>query len=327
MDRPGPRVAVIGASHWHTTLYLDALRPVAQVVAISDDNAGIAQEFAAAHRAAADSDVRDLLARTRPDLAFVLGRHGRMADAARTVGSLGIPLVLEKPGAIDLTELTDLAAHLRGAPVAVPLVHRASPFLAELRATGNLTHLTISYVVGPPERYVAAQCPWMLDPAAGGGVLVNLGPHFTDLVTVLGGVVTDVVARTSHTRHGLDIEDHAVLLLATRRGLTATIDLGYLFPPAPTQRHVSVSATGSGGAVHIGPDGRVTRTAADGVVTSDIVDVDSDTLFAPFVHRALATFRDGFRGLPGLPDLVAAMRVVDTAYRSTGRRGWPAWAA
>ena len=323
---PVQRVAVIGASHWHAPLYLAALAESGvHVVAVTDPDGTLAEQLAAPLAAASGADIDAVLDQTEPDLAVVLGRHDAMAASARAVAERGIPMVLEKPGALSLAELTALERQLRGCAVAVPLVHRFAPFADALRALGPLTQLSISYLVGPPDRYPAAHSPWMLDPAAGGGVLANLGPHFTDLVMQLGGSVTDVAARTSAARHGLPIEDHAVLVLTTDAGLTATIEVGYLFPAVPSKRHVNITASGPGGTVAIGPSGTVLRTGPDGTA-EDQIDVDSDPLFGPFVARALDTYGTGFDGLPGLTDLVAAMRVVDAAYREAGRPGGRAWA-
>ncbi len=324
---PVTRVAVVGVSHWHAPLYLAALeRAGAVVVAVTDRNALLAAAVADRLGAVSGDDIEALLERVQPDLAIILGAHADMADAALVVARLGVPLVLEKPGALSMSELSRAHVQLAGHAVAVPLVHRLAPFAREIGAAGPLTHLTISYLVGPPERYPAAGCDWMLDPASGGGVLANLGAHFADLVLHLGGQAVDVVARVSHARHGLAIEDHAVMVILTESGLTATIDLGYLYPDAPDKRHVSIVATGSAGAVSIGPEGVARRTHTDGSVTRRQLEVDSDPLFGAFVERAVRSWRQGFPGLPGMHELVEAMAVVDAAYRAAGGTGEQAWA-
>jgi predicted dehydrogenase len=315
----GPRVLVVGVSHWHAPLYLDALARRSgrlDVVAVSDDDLAVAQSVA--RRVGAAQAVTDLRAvDTTVDLAIILGRHDRMAASASMLIDRGIPFVLEKPGGLNLGELMavrDRAARAR-VPAAVPLVHRRAPFIEVLRSVDRPRYLSASYLVGAPDRYRDAGCDWMLDPAAGGGVLANLGPHFTDLVTWLTGEpIASVRAAGQRQLHGLAIEDHAVLLLETASGFAATIELGYVVPGRG--RHFSMTAVGDDGFMSIFPDGRVERMRTDGTVEPPfVIDVSSDPLFDDFVGQLLATLPQGFAGLPGLDDLVAAMTVVDSAYR------------
>lgn len=316
---PGPRVMVVGVSHWHAPLYLDALARRSgrlEVVAVTDDNLGTAQSAArrvGAARAFTDPGAVD----TEVDLAIILGRHDRMAAAAATLIDRGIPFALEKPGALNLGELKavrDRAIRSR-VPATVSLVHRRAQFADVLASVARPSYLSASYLVGAPDRYTDAGCEWMLDPSAGGGVLANLGPHFVDLVTWLAGEPIATVRASGHRRlHGLAIEDHAVLLLETVGGLAATIELGYVVPGHG--RHVSLTIAGGGGFASVSSDGRVQRIGSDGTVEpSSVIDVDSDHLFDDFVDQLLTTLPEGFAGLPGLDDLVAAMSVIDAAYQ------------
>lgn len=294
-----PRTVLVGAAHWHAPLYLDAMRARFDVV-----------EVAATTSAA--------MVRSDIDVAFVMPAHEQMAARAAFFIEHGIPVVLEKPGALNLAELRSLRdlAHRRGVPVAVPLVHRAAPFMNALRSIAEPTYLSVRYFVGPPQRYVDAECAWMLEPDSGGGVLVNLGAHFVDLATELfRAPIASVRAVGHHALHQLRIEDHTVMLLTTADGRSATVELGYVFPSAASKRHVSLSLAGGDGFVGIGAEGDVCVTRGDGVVERHRVDLDSDLLFQDFVVEVAESFDDGFASLPQIDDLVSAMEVVDVAYR------------
>jgi predicted dehydrogenase len=266
------------------------------------------------------------------DVAFVMPAHDRMAAQAAYFIERGIPVVLEKPGALNLTELRSLRdlAHRRGVPVAVPLVHREAPFMRALRSIARPSYLTVTYLVGPPQRYVDADCAWMLEPDSGGGVLVNLGAHFVDVATELFGAPIAAVRAVGHQAlHHLDIEDHAVMLLTTQDGRSATVELGYVFPDAASKRHVSISLAGEDGFVSIGAEGDVSLTRADGTIERKRIDLDSDLLFRDFVAEIAGSFDAGFGTLPQIDDLVAAMDVVDIAYRDMrgSHNGGRAWAS
>lgn len=323
MDRV--RVAVIGVSHWHAPLYLDALarRPgLVQVVAVTDRDEGLARRVARRFSARAAPDVRSL-GDLGMDLAIVLGRHDHMASVAAGLMARGVPMVLEKPGALNLDELDELVERARElrAAVAVPLVHRYAPFAQVLRAVPEPRYLRLSYLVGSPSRYPTAGCEWMLFRESGGGVLANLGPHFVDLARLLGGDPVRLVhASGRHALHALDIEDQVVIELETPRGFSATIDLGYVLPGS--ERYVSMTLAGSGGFASVGADGGALMTDADGITRTTRIDVDSDVLFDDFVRRSLDALPRGLAGLPDLSDLRAAMAVIDDAYEAAaGRRG------
>jgi predicted dehydrogenase len=308
-----PRTVLVGASHWHAPLYLETLGTSFEVVEVVETHAEA--------RSRADVDV-----------AFVMPAHAEMAAEAAHFIERDIPVVLEKPGALNLTELRALRelAHERDVPVAVPLVHRAAPFMSALRSIARPTYLTVDYFAGPPRRYVDAGCAWMLEPGAGGGVLVNLGAHFVDVVTQLFGAPIETVRAVGHhAMHELRIEDHIVLVLGTADGRSATIQLGYVFPPAGTKRHVSLSLAGADGFVSIGAEGDVRVTRDDGVVERDDVELDSDLLYREFVAAVAGSFDARFAGLPQIDDLVSAMEVVDAAYRdiSGDRDRGQAWAS
>jgi len=174
----------------------------------------------------------------------------------------------------------------------------------------------LSFIAGPPERYDRNGNPWMLDlERAGGGCLVNLGPHFVDLFQQRSAQTTaDVVARLSSTLHSTPVEDHATLVLTTPDGREAIIEVGYAFPHSQLKRDCSYSTAGEAGYASIGSDGSATFTALDGGTERAVLDVDSDPLYDPFVRQVARTLGEGFCGLPTLGELEDVMRIIWRAY-------------
>lgn len=163
----------------------------------------------------------------------------------------------------------------------------------------------------------------MLDPArAGGGCLVNLGPHFVDLfLQRTGAAGVDVAARLSHVFHGCAVEDHATVVVTTSEGREAIVEVGYAFPDSALKRYCSYSSVGEAGFAAIDSDGSATFTAIDGLTEKAALDVDSDPLYEPFVREVARTLGAGFRGMPTLGEVEEAMQIIWRAYEAVPQGG------
>jgi predicted dehydrogenase len=317
------RLAFIGVSHWHIPLYLDPARalPGTEVVGVSDPSAALAGAVAARAGCPAFTDEDALLDRTRPDFAFVLGRHCDMAASARRLIARGIPFAIEKPCGLDSAEIADLAQRAAAAPVfaAVPFVFRDSRLFDTIRETaaGDAFHyLAFKFIAGSHDRYRAADCHWMLErKTAGGGCMLNLGVHFIDLARVLFGPgPLDVIgAAMSNAIDGLDVEDHGMVLLRAGAAM-ASVETGYTFPAAHMRfdQHFSLRT-----ARHY----FVVRDAE----TLEIYDLAHNRAVVPapatnvpyypgFVRDVVARAADGRPPVAGLADMLAAMRLIEAAY-------------
>jgi predicted dehydrogenase len=306
------RVVVLGASHWHVPLYRDALLDRHQVLAVQDADPD-AVDSALSWGVPITTRLEEALASKDIDLAYVFSPHHEMAAVCSTLIERGVPFVIEKPAGIDMAELAAVAAAAQraGIAVAVPLVQRDAPVEAWLRQVGEISYERLSFVAGPPSRYRHNGSPWMLDPAtAGGGCLVNLGPHFVDLALRHIGPDVSSFQNRSVALHHERIEDHATVVLISPAGREAIIEVGYAFPSSPRKRYCSFTAAGSLGFASIDTDGRARFTNLDGVTYENVIDVDSDPLYAGFVNSVADTLPTGFAGLPTLDDLVDAMHII-----------------
>jgi len=316
-----PLTAVLGARHWHVPLYVSAWADTHDVVLVQDGEPDQITDMARRLDASVYGDIEAALDAGPLDLAYVFGPHDRMVDTCLSLVERGIPFVVEKPGGLgaeDVERIRDAAASA-GVAATVPFVQRGGPVDHALSLAGAPTYQRASFVAGPPERYHAAGCSWMLVPArSGGGCLVNLAPHFVDLFLQRSRArrVELVAANLSASLHREAVEDHATLVLAGDDGSEAIIEVGYAFPSSPAKRYCSYTSAGDGGYVDVGTSGDVSFTrASDGVTVSDSIDVDSDPLYDVFVRQVADTWADGFPGLPTLADLADTMSLIWAAYR------------
>lgn len=169
------KLVLLEVSHWHAPLYPDAIAAAGDgVVAVSDRNGAVAEAVARPLGALAYDDWRQLLAKERPDFAFAFGKHCEMAAIGEALVERGIPFVMEKPCGLNASEvrhLRDLAKE-RKLFVGVPLVQGFGPLadlLREAERNPGPRHVWFRFIAGPPSRYPAAGCAWMLDPDQSGG--------------------------------------------------------------------------------------------------------------------------------------------------------------
>jgi predicted dehydrogenase len=324
------RIVLTGVSHWHTPFYLDPAlsMPDVSVVGVSDPELPRAQEVAAKARCPAFDDYREMCARLKPDIAFALGRHCDMADAARFLIAERIPFAIEKPCAITAADAHDIASRAAGANTfaAVPFVIRHSPLIdtiREIAANEAVQYIVFKFVGGMVDRYREQRVDWMLQRAtAGGGALLNLGVHFLDLCRVLlpGAPLQVVGAAMSNNFSGLDIEDHAIVLMRGG-GATCTVETGYLYP-APNSvfdLHYSIRTEGHYFAARDNQTLEILDNARRREVRS--MPLTNSAFYPTFVADTLGRLARGEKPIADLADMAAAMDLVEAAYAASPLTG------
>ena len=320
------RIVLIGVSHWHTPFYLDPLLTMAgmSVVGVSDPDGVRAEEMAAKGRCPAFSDYREMCARLKPDFAFALGRHCDMAEEARFLIAERIPFAMEKPCAITAADAHDIAERAVAAEVfaAVPFVIRYSPLIETVRAIAAgeaVQYVVFKFVGGMVDRYHEQRVAWMLHRAtAGGGPLLNLGVHFLDLCRVLlpGARLQVVGAAMSNNFSGLDIEDHAMVLMRGG-GAMCSVETGYLYP-APNSvfdLHYSIRTEGH----YFAARDNQTLEILDNARRRDVRSMPlTNSFFYPmFVEDTLRRVARGEKPIADLDDMAEAMDLVEAAYAAS----------
>lgn len=327
------RIAIIETTHWHTPLYLDALEaPGLQVVGVTDGagktGAALAQRFGCA----VYRDCDELLDAQNVDFAFVFGRHVDMPILAGKFIARGIPFAIEKPcgtRAIDVDRLV-AGAEAKGVYVAVPLIFRLSDTMAIVgNGKARPDFASFRFMVGPPSRYEVAGAPWVLQrELAGGGPLINVGPHFIDLFTVLAQEdVESVSAVSSSKENDLSIEDVISVQMVTKQNRICAIECGYIFPSDKiVQREFTFSIKSPDAYFVSGEDQILVRSKLPGGRIESrkaAARFETDVYYPLFVRRVLEEVRTGSKPFAGLRDAARALRVVEAAYLSASNGGAP----
>jgi predicted dehydrogenase len=318
------RVVLIGVSHWHIPFFLDPCLEMKDVsiVGVSDPDISRTEPIVAkATGARVYADYREMCAQLKPDFAFALARHCDMAELARFLIDSGIPFAMEKPCAINAAEAWEIANRARavGHFAAVPYVFRYCPLIdtvREVAANETIHYLMFKFVGGMVDRYRQNRVEWVIDKKqSGGGPLLNLGVHFTDLCRVmLGGAdLTVTSAMISNRAEKLTIEDHAVVLMQGG-GASCMVETGYLYP-APnsvfdmhysikTDRHYFAARDNSSLEI-------VTLDRQRSVREMKLTNV---FFYPEFVRDTLRRLRDGRPPIADLTDNAKAVELVEAAY-------------
>jgi len=165
-----------------------------------------------------------VLAGPRPDLAIVATPHDSHVPLAGELLEARVPTLLEKPparNARELVRLLDLSHDLR-TPLAtsLPLHHRAShqPFIELLRSP-ELTDAEVRISASVPSWQGAGS--WRLSrERAGGGVLIDLGYHYLELLVACLGApahMSALLTNAADTRSEVEGEALVSLWFAHRR--------------------------------------------------------------------------------------------------------------
>ena len=316
------RVCVLGVSHYHTPIYIEAaLEAGLRITGVADPSSSLARRVAADLGCEASTDAAELCRRQKPDFVIAFAPHRDMPALGSSLVAEGIPFMLEKPCGIESVQVDAVAqaAAKKGVFAAVPFVWRHSHIAQRLRSAlvgGDRLHYLIwRYIAGPPSRYTDSNSGWMLDPViSGGGATINLAVHFIDLFRWLAGSEPEVTAaRMSSSRWGLDVEDESLLVLETGSAM-CTIETGYHSSGATGQADLLWSAT----------------TDREHMVATSLFDLKADSFdgrtetitvprkafpyYVELIESAVARLCSGQPPEAGLADMAAVLRCVEKAY-------------
>jgi predicted dehydrogenase len=321
------KIILAGSSHWHAGMHLDAAHAAdGEIIGIWDEDEQNAKLFARPHSLRSIERFDDVLA-AGADIILLMGHPRTVPERARRIIEAGIPLILEKPAASStktLSELLELTKR-RNAFVSVPFPNRFGPAVTAFRnlqrqgRAGAIAHGHFRIVNGPPERYAEDGVSWIVDPEiGGGGALRNLGIHGIDAALDLAaGRLRLRTACVGNRIHNSPVEDHALLVLEDESDTLFIVEAGYTFasmrPGGDFEwRIVSANAT----LIDHG-DKALSATLDDGAVT--------ELTPEPTATRYRLCMRDTFDRLArkepptiSLDDYVAAMSLIDAAYRKAG---------
>ena len=176
------KIALLEISHWHFPLYIeDLLTSGVDIIALSDKNEKIRNQYGHKFNCSVYSDWRQLLIDNELDAVFAFGEHHEMLEIGITLINMGIPFLIEKPGGKNYPDASQLreAADQKDVLVSVPLVQRFGPLKKLIdhlieKEGARFVSTSWRFNAGPPRRYDDIDCKWMLDPKkSGGGALLT----------------------------------------------------------------------------------------------------------------------------------------------------------
>ncbi|SOD63384.1 Predicted dehydrogenase [Streptomyces zhaozhouensis] len=174
-----------------------------------------------------------LLAEARPDALVVAAPNHLHAAIAADALRAGVPVLVEKPLALDVASGRELAALARSAEVPLHTAfHRRyndqlAALVRRLPADVPVDSVTVRYLERIEEHI--GDDTWYLDPArCGGGCVADNGPNAFDLVRQLLGDVRVVEAQVERDAAGVD--RRATVRLSAASGASARVELDWSHP-------------------------------------------------------------------------------------------------
>jgi predicted dehydrogenase len=228
-----------------------------------------------------------LLARPDVDVVCLATPSGQHASQAIAAADAGKHVLVEKPLALSLEDADAMieACERAGVHLGVLLQQRAEPLFRQvyeaIRA-GDLGAITLASVSMPyhrPQAYydqATWRGTWEQD---GGGVLMNQGIHFVDLLLwLMGADPVRISAYAATLQRRIEVEDTVAATLEFPDGALATLSATTTAPPGFRQR---VEIYGADGAIQLEGDAVVRWEAA----TPRAADVATPSAAPPFPTR------------------------------------------
>ena len=196
---------------------------------------------------------------THPDvdvvcLATPSGQHAEQTIAAAAAGK---HVLVEKPIALSLADADAMiaACERAGVQLGVLFQRRAEPLYQQVHAAiraGDFGEITMAAVTMPYHRaqayydLAAWRGTWAQD---GGGVLMNQGIHYVDLLLwLMGADPTNIQARAATLKRQIEVEDVVAATLEFPSGALATLSATSTAAPGLRQR---VEIFGTEGAIQL----------------------------------------------------------------------------
>lgn len=259
------KAAVIGLRHGHIAEFMRAAADVAgvELVGIAEDVAPLATEAGERWRVPVYSEYREMLDRERPDVVGLATTNADKASVAADCLTRGIHVIADKPLLTSTEELQRVqdALSLKRASLSLMLTcrfGRAYRALRALIAEGRLGKMVHLAAFGPHRLRPAGRKPWMLNDQDSGGVLVDLGIHYVDLMRLYVG---EEPARVTGVHGNLRFPelawftDHGHALFTFPGGAVGYVSVDWLTPEAsPVHGDTRVFVTGTRGYCEIKGD-------------------------------------------------------------------------
>ena len=282
-----------------------------RLAALHDVSASALARMAALHPAATPfTDPAGFFAAI--DAVYIASPNDAHRPLVEAAAAAGVPVLCEKPMATTLADARAMVAACgrAGVPYATAFDQRFHPAhqhlagLVQAGALGTVTAVRIAYCCWVGADFQGDN--WRIDPArAGGGALMDLAPHGLDLACMLlDDRIVDIAAMGQSQVHGYAVEDGALLIARTARGVLVQLHVAYNCPETFPRRRLEVLGTAAQvvatDTMGQTPGGTLDRTdaATGATVRLDVPGADR----SPFLNQveAFAASLSG-RSFPFLP--------------------------
>lgn len=233
------RVAFLEAEHWHVLGHMAAIKTFdnVQVVAMSG-NGDFTKNLSTKMGIPLYKNYMELLdGENNLDFVYIFGIYKEAPSIMLECIKRGISFMADKPCCERAEQLPPVIEALKNSGVkhcislqrryALP-VEMYKDYIRKKASEGGV-HIVLRYITGTPQRYEDMGFPWAnKKEIAGGGALLNLGVHYIDLVKYLtGDEVVEAKGFINENIWKLGLDDYANIILKTKLGHTATIEVGY----------------------------------------------------------------------------------------------------
>jgi predicted dehydrogenase len=179
------------------------------------------------------TDYLKMIDEQEPDLVSIATNSGAHAEIALHCIDRGVPVIIEKPMAMNMKDANEIVrlSEEKGVQVAACHQNRFNVAIQELRKAlekgrfGKLSHGSLHVRWNRDEEYYK-QAPWRGTWAEDGGALMNQCIHGIDLLRwVMGDEVDEVYGVTRRRFHPyIEAEDIGMAVIKFRNGAIATVE-------------------------------------------------------------------------------------------------------
>lgn len=302
-----------------------------QLAAAYDVNARRAEEMADEHAGCmAVSEARLIFEDPKIHAIVIATLNGSLAPLALAATLAGKHVLVEKPGALNATQLRalDAAATKAGTRVRLGYNHRFHPALRKAReildagALGPLMFLRGRYGHGGRKGY---DREWRADPVlSGGGELIDQGVHLIDLARWFLGEFATAEGHASTYFWDMKVDDNAFLSLRTPAGQTAWLHVSCtewknLFSLEIYGRDGKLAVDGLGGSYGVERLAYYKMLPQMGPPETTIWEYPGgDSSWELETRAFIDDIRLGREPDPGLAAGARTLEIVETIYRASG---------
>ena len=233
------RYALIGCGRISTNHIKAALNNDLEIVAVCDIEAKNIQSLLEKHSLENEdsikrySDYKAMLTENKIELVSIATESGKHAEIALYCIDQGIPVIIEKPIALNMDDAEEIIRRAQEKNVKVAACHqnRFNIAVQKMRNAleegrfGKISHGTIHVRWNRNKDYYL-QAPWRGTWEQDGGALMNQCIHGIDLLRwMLGDEVEEVYGTTRQQFHDyLEVEDVGLAIVKFKNGAIATIE-------------------------------------------------------------------------------------------------------